>query len=87
MSYTLVPEGWKPSTPRQSSVVLASFCCGFTMAMAFFCCTKAFSQTNRAWRRSGRPGTYIIMVWLLTAAIIVVAVNSWLHIMNLIPPR
>ncbi|KAK1836436.1 hypothetical protein QBC39DRAFT_272518, partial [Podospora conica] len=86
MSGTLVPAWWKPSPPQRSDVILASFCWGFTMALAFFCCTKAFSQTHRAWRRSHHPSAYIFMIWLLTAANIVVAVNSWLYIMDMIPP-
>lgn len=87
MPGTLVPPWWEPSKPHQSAIILASFCWGFTMALAFFCCTKAFSQTNRAWRRSHHLGAYIIMVWLLTTSNIVVAVNSWLFLMDMIPPR
>ncbi|KAK0743444.1 hypothetical protein B0T18DRAFT_468744 [Schizothecium vesticola] len=73
MPGTLVPPWWTQAEPQQSAVILASFCWGFTMALAVFCCTKAFSQTNRAWRRSHHLGTYIIMVWLLATANIVVA--------------
>lgn len=87
MAGTLVPPWWKPSPPQQSAIILASFCWGFTMSLAFFCCTKAFCQTNRAWRRSHHFGAYIIMVWLLTVANIVVAVCSWLYMMDMIPPR
>jgi len=87
MPGTLVPPWWKQAKPQQSAVILASFCWGFTMALAFFCCTKAFRQTNRAWRRSHHLGAYIIMVWLLAAANIAVAVNSWLFLMDIIPIR
>ena len=90
MPGTLVPLWWEPTPPAQSDVILASFCWGFTMALACFCVSKAYSQTYRSCARvahARRPNAYIVMVWLLTAANIVVAVDSWLYTMDLIPPR
>ena len=84
---TLIPPWWQQTPPRQADVILATFCWGFMMAVALFCCGKASHQTTRARAHSRRTSAYIVMIWTLWVVNILLGLTGWLYIMGWVSPR
>ncbi|KAH8886930.1 hypothetical protein GQ53DRAFT_874532 [Thozetella sp. PMI_491] len=73
--------------PHVSSMALATFFWGFSLASAMFALKKVVEQTFKSRRRSKSRNAYIIMVWMEWSACVAISVLSWLFLRGYIPAR